>query len=182
MTQRPILPTLPDHVLLGMIGTAHGIKGEVSITTYTEDPASILDYGPLTDGTRTIEIIDLRVTPKTVIAVLEGVTDRTAAEAFRNTPLYVPRSALPAPKDDDAYYFEDLKGMTVVDGKGATFGVVIDVVNFGAGDLIEIRSEGHSDTEYFAFTDAVVPHVDLKARRLTLIVPETTGDDEREKS
>jgi 16S rRNA processing protein RimM len=177
----PPTPTLKDHVLLGVIGSAHGIKGEVSITTFTEDPADIGAYGALTDGKRTFEIESLRVTPKAVLARIVGVADRTTAEKLRNVPLFVTRDALPEIDDDGTYYQEDLKGLSVVDPAGKTLGTVVEIVNFGAGDLVEVHFTGARDTEYFPFTDAVVPSIDLEKRTLTLIPPATTGDDEREK-
>ncbi|MEM9030869.1 MAG: 16S rRNA processing protein RimM, partial [Pseudomonadota bacterium] len=80
-------------ILLGQISTAHGIRGEVVIKSHTDDPMDIGAYGPLSseDGSKTYTIKPLRVAKKGVVARIEGVTDRNAAEALRGTELYIER-------------------------------------------------------------------------------------------
>ena len=86
-----------DRVLLGDIGAAHGLKGEVRLRSFTEAPAAIADYGPLEDetGGKAIEIESVRPGPKGLIARIKGVTTREGAEALTGTKLYVPRDRLP---------------------------------------------------------------------------------------
>src|SRR5512139_1859493 len=107
-------------ILLGEIGAAHGIRGEVSIRTFTAEPADIATYGPLTDktGARVFTISALPVKPKAVIGKFKGVDDRNAAERLRNTGLYVKRSRLPEP-EPGSFYYEDLAGLNVLDETGA---------------------------------------------------------------
>ena len=64
--RRIALAANPDRVLVGDIGRPQGLQGEVRIRSFTAEPASIADYGPLEDetGTRLFEIESLRVTPK----------------------------------------------------------------------------------------------------------------------
>lgn len=173
----------PDRlILLGEIGAAHGIRGEVSIRTFTEDPADIAAYGPLSDktGARTFTIAGLRVASKAVIAKLKGVDDRTTAEKLRNTKLYVKRSRLPEP-EPGAFYHEDLAGLTASDAAGGVLGTVVGVVNYGAGDLIEISRPGERDTLLVPFTHQAVPNVDLSSGIVTIVVPNfTEADDEPE--
>ncbi len=160
-------------ILLGEIGAAHGIKGEVSIRTFTAEPADIAAYGPLSDttGRREFEISSLRVTPKGVVARIKGIDDRTAAERLRNTKLFVPRDRLPEP-EEGAYYHEDLIGLDAVDLTGAKLGKITAVLNYGAGDLIEIASPGSRETMLIPFTDAAVPDVDLARRCVTINPPD----------
>jgi 16S rRNA processing protein RimM len=169
----------PDRlILLGEIGSAHGIKGEVSIRTFTEDPADIAAYGPLSDkaGKRTFKIAGLRVTAKAVIARLQGVDDRTAAEKLRNTGLYVKRSQLPE-LEPGAYYYEDLAGLPAVDPDGSVLGTVVGIVNYGAGDLVEISRPGERETLLVPFTKEAVPAVDIETGRVTVVLPAFAEDD-----
>lgn len=169
----------PDRlILLGEIGSAHGIKGEVSIRTFTEDPADIAAYGPLSDkaGKRTFKIAGLRVSAKAVIARLQGVDDRTAAEKLRNTGLYVKRSQLPE-LEPGAYYYEDLAGLAAVDPDGSVLGTVVGVVNYGAGDLVEISRPGERETILVPFTKEAVPAVDIETGRVTVVLPKFADDD-----
>jgi 16S rRNA processing protein RimM len=168
-------------VLLGHIRAAHGIKGDVTIQSYANDPVAIADYGPLTNetGQRVFEIVSVRETGKGLIARLRGVDDRTAAEALRNTALYVPRSRLPPAHDGD-YYHVDLVGLAAHTLEGAPFGTVVSVQNFGAGDLLEVLRTGTKRTELIPFTDACVPTVDIAAGRLTILPPDMIEADPNE--
>src|SRR5204863_3619351 len=97
------------------------------------------------------------------------IEDRDRAEAWRGLRLYLPRSALPPPADDE-YYHADLIGLDAALGDGTPVGRVRAVHDFGAGDTLEIdRLEGPS--VMVPFTRAVVPVVDLEAGRLVLDPP-----------
>ena len=155
-------------ILLGRIAAAHGIRGEVLIKTFTERPEDIGAYGPLDDGRgRALKVKVMRVTPKGVVARIEGIADRNGAEALRGTSLLVDRDRLPAP-DDGTFYHADLIGLAAVDPEGSPLGEVVGVHNHGAGDLLELRLAGTGKAELVAFTDAFVPEVDLAARRIVV--------------
>ena len=118
-------PTTARRILLGQIASAHGIRGEILVRTFTGDPAAIATYGPLSDksGTRSFRLKIVRVTDKGVIARVEGVADRTAAEPLKGTELYVERSKLPPPADDE-FYHADLVGLGVELEDGTAYGIV----------------------------------------------------------
>jgi 16S rRNA processing protein RimM len=161
-----------DRVLLGEIGAAQGLKGEVRLRSYTHDPAAIARYGALDDEHgRPIEIESLRVTPKALIVRIKGVTTREGAEALANTKLYIARSRLPE-RDEEEWYHADLIGLAVVNAGGAPIGTVIAVQNFGAGDLIEIKPSAGGPTVLVPFTRDAVPEVDVEGGRLVLVPPE----------
>jgi 16S rRNA processing protein RimM len=167
------LGTDNDHVLVGEIGAPQGLKGEVRLRSYTKEPRAIADYGPLQDetGARSFEIETVRGTLRALVARIKGVNTRDAAAALTGTKLYLPRSRLPA-READEWYYADLIGLAVVDEKGAPFGTVVAIHNFGAGDIVEIRpTEGGPDL-LVPFTETTVPEVDIEAGRLTVIVPE----------
>ena len=168
----------PIRILLGHIAGAHGIRGEVLIKTYTEAPENVGAYGPLSDesGTRTFNLKSARATPKGVVARLQGVDDRNAAEALKGIALYIERERLPAAADGE-FYHADLIGLAAVDGDGKPLGEIVAVQNYGAGDLLEIRLAGASKTELVPFTDAAVPEVDIAARRVVVILPSEAHDE-----
>jgi 16S rRNA processing protein RimM len=162
----------PDRVLLGEIGAAQGLKGEVRVRSFTADPAAIGSYGPLEDeaGSRTIEIQSVRLTPKALVARIKGVATREKAEALSGTKLYVPRARLPAAETGE-WYHADLIGLRAVGGDGAAIGRVVAVHNFGASDIIEIEPAARGENLLVSFTEATVPEVDLEAGTLTLAPP-----------
>jgi 16S rRNA processing protein RimM len=162
-----------ERVLLGRIGGAHGLKGEVKIATFTAEPEDVAAYGPLTsaDGSVTFEIASLRHGGGgSVIARLRGVGDRDAAERLRGTELFVPRSVLP-PAEQDEYYHSDLIGLSAISPDGEPLGEIVTVQNYGAGDLLELRLANGRQTLLIPFESAHVPKVDLEAKRITIIIP-----------
>jgi 16S rRNA processing protein RimM len=159
-------------VCLGQIGAPHGVRGEVRLRSFTEEPEAIAAYGPLqTDDGRAIEIEALRPAKDHFVAALSGVHDRGAAAQFANAKLYVPRERLPQLADPEEFYHSDLIGLAVVDRAGRRLGSVVAIHNFGAGDLLEVRLDASNKTELLAFNEANVPHVDVAARQIVIVPP-----------
>jgi 16S rRNA processing protein RimM len=159
-------------VLLGEIGAAQGLKGEVRIRSYTEEAASITSYGPLQDETgQRIEIESLRATPKALIARIKGVTTRSAAEALLHTKLYMLREMLPE-RPEEEWYHADLIGLQALSQDGAQLGEIVAIQNFGAGDLLEVKPKCGGATVLVPFTRDTVPEIDAEGGRLTLVPPE----------
>lgn len=159
-------------MLLGDIGAAQGLKGEVRIRSYTEDPGRITTYGPLQDDQgHLVEIESLRATPKALIARIKGVTTREAAEALTGTKLYVPRSRLPE-REEEEWYHAELIGLEAIGRDGVALGQVVAIHNFGAGDLLEIKPTSGGATALVPFTRDTVPEIDVEGNRLTLVPPE----------
>lgn len=159
-----------DRILLATIGAPHGVRGEVRLFVFADDPASLQDYAPLTDetGARIFRIRTLRPAKDHFVARLEGVDTRDAAETLTNTGLFISRDLLPEPDEEDDFYQADLIGLDAVTAEGAPFGKVVAVHDFGAGDILEIVPEAGGKTIMLPFTKAVVPGVDLKAGRLVV--------------
>ncbi len=113
------------------------------------------------DGARDSKSKSLRPAKDDFVVRFHGVADRDAAEALRNVNLYVERDKLPKPEDGE-FYHADLIGLAAVSTAGEALGEVIAVQNFGAGDIVEIRTADGSST-MLAFTEATVPEVDIAA-------------------
>ncbi len=169
---------LSNPVLMGVIGAAHGIKGQCRVKSYAEDPLALGDYGTLLakDG-RKFDISDIRPSKNVVIVTFKQIRDRNHAEALNGVELYIDRTQLPDDVlEEDEFYVEDLVGMDVLDTDGTCIGRVSAMHDFGAGDMIEVAEltqEGKpgSKTNMFPFTKAVVPHIDFEMKAITLIPP-----------
>jgi 16S rRNA processing protein RimM len=160
-----------ERVLLGEIGAAQGLKGEVRLHSFTEEEEAITAYGPLEDETgHVIEIEALRATPKALIARVKGVTTREGAEALTATKLYIPRSRLPE-REEEEWYHAELIGLAALDRDGVTIGRVVAIQNFGAGDLLELAPANGGPTVLIPFTRETVPEIDVEGERLTLVPP-----------
>ncbi|WP_315702109.1 MULTISPECIES: ribosome maturation factor RimM [unclassified Bradyrhizobium] len=167
-------------ICVARIGAAHGVRGEVRLWTFTDDPLAVLHYGPLQtkDGNRSFEIAKAREAKDHLVATIKGVADRNAAERLNGLELYVPRDRLPETEDDE-YYHTDLIGLAAETTAGEPLGRVIAIHNFGAGDIIEIAPPSGS-TLMLPFSNAVVPTVDLEGGRVLIELPTEIEGEERD--
>ncbi len=152
-----------------MIGAPHGVKGEVRIKSFTEQPAALAGYGPLRseDGRIAFTIRSARpLKDDMLVARIEGVGTREAAAALTGTRLVLDRAQLP-PTEDEEFYHADLLGLGAETEDGTPVGTVSAVLNYGAGDLLEIGTPT-GDSLLVAFTRGFVPVVDLTRGRLVL--------------
>ena len=187
MAKAPSPDAAGDLVLVGRFGAAHGVRGDVRLKSFTGDPAAIGDYSPLisADGVRSFALKSLRhIRDDMFVARVEGVNDRSAAEALVNLDLHIRKADLP-PAEEEEYYHSDLIGLAAHLENGELIGEVVNVLNFGAGDILEVRPASGGETLLYPFTKAVAPHVDLGAGRVTIVPPheseareEETGDGE----
>lgn len=150
----------------------HGIKGFVKLKVFSDDPEGLAEGPPLCDSTGKTSYTLLSIKPHGNIwlSEIEGVEDRTAAEKLRGTKLYLSREHLPEIEDKKTFYHADLIGMIAKDAKDNVIGKVIAVVNFGAGDLLEIKPV-KGDSFYLPFSERAVPVVDLDNRQMTVDIP-----------
>jgi 16S rRNA processing protein RimM len=161
-----------NHVLVGVIVGAHGIKGEVKLKSFTSDPASIGRYGPLQNKTGQIfEITKLKPAKDGFIASLKGVADRNQSELLRGLELYVAREKLPKLKASETYA-HDLLGAEVLLEDDTPLGKLIAMPNYGAGDLLEVELAGSTETVLIPFTNAFVPQTDFTSGKITVVLPE----------
>ena len=125
-------------IALAAVAGAHGVKGEVRLKLFSDSIESLSRHQNLYVGGVERRLLAIRDSGKTAVARLEGVSDRSAAEALRGSLVEVNRSEL-APLEEGEYYHADLIGLLAVDGQGDPVGIVIAVENYGAGDLLEIE-------------------------------------------
>ena len=150
-------------VLLALIGSPHGIKGEVRVQSFTQDPLALGDYGPFyaTDG-RAFTLAALRRSGSHLVAKFREIGSREEAAAVTRTELYVDRSALPRIDDDEEYYHIDLIGLRVQDDSGNVLGTVSAIHSFGSTDVIEFKQSG-GNSLMIPFSRAAVPQVAIEA-------------------
>lgn len=160
-----------DRILMGRIGAAHGIRGEVRIQSFAEEPLALVGYRTFSTSRPglVVEIESARATTNVLVARLKGVSDRTAAEKLNGVELYLERGRLPPIEDDDDFYLADLIGLEARGLDGAVLGQVLAVPNHGAGDILEIGGGG--ETRLIPFTRAAVPEIHIAQGYLVVDPP-----------
>ncbi len=161
---------MADRVCVAKIGAAHGLRGEVRLQVFTEDPDAILKYGQLEsgDGTKKFRVVSLRPAKGHYVAKLDGVNDRNASELLTNIELFVSRDKLPKIEGEGEYYHADLIGLRVEDRAGENYGVVIAIRNYGASDLIEVGEPSKKSGTLIPFIGQFVPEVDVEGGRVII--------------
>ena len=148
-------------ICVAKIVSVHGVKGAVKIKSFTENTDDFNKYGSLfNDEDSVIEILPISSQQDMVLAYIKNVVDREAAENFVGKNLYIARSMLPPPSEDE-YYVEDLVGMDVVCSSNRKRGVVKYLHNFGGGDIIEILFDG-DHYQMLAFTKENFPEINFE--------------------
>ncbi len=161
-------------ILVGRIAGAFGVKGELRIASYTEDPMALTRYRVLLreDGSKALTLTGGRPVKGGLVARAQEVPDRNVAEALRGLRLFVPREALPPP-DEDEFYLADLIGLAAETLDGERLGTIKSVQDFGAGDLLEIQPESGASW-WLPFTKEAVPEVRLADGKIIAVRPEET--------
>ena len=160
-------------LVVGRIGHAHGVKGEVSVEVRTDDPdrryapGSVLDTDPPERGPLTVESV--RHHHGRLLVRFEGMADRTAAETLRGTLLVVD-AATAGETDDDEWWDHDLVGLAAVTTDGTPLGTVNEVVHVPGAPLLAIVTDGGGEV-LVPFVSAIVPEVDVAGGRLVVDPP-----------
>ena len=164
---------IKDRILVGRFGAPHGVGGEVRLTSFTGVPGAIAAYQPLFDesGTRRFSIVSLRpIKHNMFVAKIAGVADRASAETLTHVKLFVFRASLPAVIGEE-FYLADLIGLAAMNEAGEAFGSVVNVLNFGGGDVLEIACSDRCETMLLPFRKEIFPRVDIEAGHLTVVPP-----------
>lgn len=159
-------------ICVGVISTVHGVRGQVKIKSFMADESSIgeLDVLYNKQGEPAYKINVTGGVKGALIAWVEGVSDRNAAEALKGRELYIPRDLLPEIEDDE-FYYEDLIGLSAVSTDGEALGSVKAIHNYGAGDIIEVVGSDGKEFMY-PFTKQFVPKVDIAGKKVVIDIPE----------
>lgn len=152
-----------------VVASAHGVHGHVKIKCFLEDPTHFKDYSPFLNerGEGSYKVKKILSQDKDILIVsFEGIIDRNAAEQLRGTKLMAPIGHLPK-LPEETFYHRDLIGLSVLSSHGESFGKVHALYNFGAGELLEVKTS-KEDLQMIPFTKILVPEINLKEGILLL--------------
>ena len=157
---------------VGRIGRAHGILGEATIEVRTDDAASRFALGAAleTDSNGTLVVDSVRVHNGILLLSFVGYADRNAVEKLRDVLLYADVDIDAPGEDEDDYHVLQLIGCKAYLVDGDLFGEVTEVLNLPGQDVLSIKTEGGE--VLIPFVHQLVPVVDVKAKRMTVIPPE----------
>lgn len=162
-----------DYTIIGRVGSPYGIKGWLHIESFTQIADNILQHrkwqlqaNPYTKSqlkaAREIQVIQIKAQQKHFVAQLEGINDRDQAKMLGNSMIAIPTSKLPELTENE-YYWHQLIGLTVHTTSGLMLGIIQDLLNTGANDIIIIEG---AQRHLLPYIDNVVKQVDLKQKTM----------------
>ncbi|MFE6128661.1 ribosome maturation factor RimM [Streptomyces sp. NPDC056437] len=167
-------------LVVARIGRAHGIKGEVTVEVRTDEPelrlgpGAVLATEPAAVGPLTIETG--RVHSGRLLLRFEGVRDRTAAEALRNTLLIADVDPEQMPEEPDEYYDHQLMDLDVVLADGTEIGRITEISHLPSQDLFIVERADGSEV-MIPFVEEIVTGIDLEEQRAVIDPPPGLIDD-----
>lgn len=171
-------------ICVGALAGAHGVKGEVKVKSFTDDPAAIMGFDDLRIGEdgRPAGLTAFRPVKGAYAARMNGIATREEAQSTAGARLYVDRASLPAPEGEDDFYVSDLIGLTAVDPDGRALGKVRGLADHGAGDVLEILLDqplkGFGKSLLVPFEKRLVPDIDIAAGRLSVDLARWIGEQD----
>jgi 16S rRNA processing protein RimM len=153
---------------MGRVTACYAIHGWIKVQPYTEYQDNLLDYAVWQLGKgeswRGYRLLEGRPHGQYLLAQLEGVGDREAAERLLGLDIAVARTELPAPAEGE-YYWDQLIGLEVVSVTGADLGRVSGLLEAGSQDLLRVQGDRE---RLIPFTEPIVREVDLSVRRVVV--------------
>ena len=175
-----------DAVEIGRIAEAWGVKGWFKLHSHSADPQA-LSYSQhwflqppegrfargfdAFSGCVTVEVGEVKPHADTLVARLEGLSDRNGAEALKGARIFISRAAFPETGDDNEFYWVDLIGLEVVNREGLALGVVTDLLPTGPHSVLVLEHplpDGKTGERLIPFVSVYVDAVDRVARRITV--------------
>ncbi len=133
-----------DWVVVGRFGRPHGLKGYVSVYSFTEPRHNILSYPDwyvLINGNRTLlKRIGAEEHTRFIVALIDGYAEREQVAQLTNLDIAVQSNQLPA-LDSGEFYWHQLIGMTVTNTKGLLLGSVTEIIATGSNDVLVVTGE-----------------------------------------
>ncbi len=161
-------------VSVGAFASTHGVRGDVKLRSFTENPEAILDFEVLCRGKGgpALHIKFSKVSKGMLVVSVEGINNREDAQALNGVELFVPRADFDEIEGDDEFYIADLVGLRVKSPSGKELGLVRALENFGADDLVDVLlkepAKGIGISLMVPFTERYVPKVNVAGGILIL--------------
>lgn len=164
-------------IVVGRIGKPHGIKGEVSVETRTDEPDRRFSDGavlksenkrPGAPGPTHLTVVGTRWHSGRLLVRFAEIADRNAAEEARGTMLSIPFDPEERPEDPEEFYDHQLVGLAVVTTEGKDVGTLKEIVHGSAQDLLVITASAGGADVLVPFVSDLVPEVDVPGGRIVV--------------
>ena len=169
-------------VAIGKVIKPHGVRGQVKIVYFGEDPGGFHHYREIlvrdSQGIpRVYEVEEVVSCPTHLILRLKGIGRREETHLLLGREILVPREALP-PLEEGEYFWFEIVGLTVETQEGKTIGTVKEVLATGANDVLVVEGKGRE--LHLPVTKEVIRKIDREKRIIQVIRMKGLWEDEDE--
>ncbi|MBP5185774.1 MAG: 16S rRNA processing protein RimM [Clostridiales bacterium] len=167
---------MKDYLIIGKLGGAHGVRGEVKVIPLTDDVRRFsslkecMIFDEKENLKKTLSVEKSRVDDSRTLIKFEGIDDRDEVAKLTGSFIGVSREdAVKLP--EGRYFIADLIGLTVVDESRGDLGTIKDIINSGASDIIIVKRKGKNEL-LIPYLNAIVKNVDLSSGKMDVVLPE----------
>lgn len=151
-------------IYIAKITKPHGVRGQAKLISYADVPEDIFTYPCLYDDKLNQYIIKSHSQNGNIFIIsFNNNTSRNLVEEIAGLKLYITRDMMPNLSEEDVYH-ADLEGMNVLDSSLINRGSIVQIHNFGAGDIVEMKYLDKNDTVFLPFEAEFIIETDLKKR------------------
>lgn len=159
-----------DLLEVGKIVNTHGLRGEVKVVPWTDNPEVFEDidfvYVKKKSEYERLDVKGIKYQKNNLIVRFSQITDINMAEKYKNQVIYAEREIL-GELPEGVYYIADLIGLDIVTEDGKKIGTVSDVFNTGSNDIYEVKREGKKNL-LLPVIDDVVLNIDVDGGKITV--------------
>ena len=162
---------------VGQIVNTHGLKGEMCVDPWCDDPEFICMFNKLyLENGDTIKITKARVQKNVAVIKAEGIDTIEQADTMRRKILYINRDDVEL--DEDVFFVQDILGCEVIDEETRQcYGKITDVLKTGANDVYQV-TDSESKNYLIPVIDDVVISTDIDAGVVVIRPMKGIFDDE----
>lgn len=160
-----------DMVVMGRFGRPVGLKGQIKLYTFTEDPELMINYQPWYmknshDKWQEIDCLSVVQRDKFLLVSLRGILSKEEAQTLTHGEIAVDKKVLPQLPQGE-YYWRDLIGLQVVNVEGCQFGEVTELMETGANDVLVVEKDNHKRLIPFLLDDFIL-NIDIDKQTMTV--------------
>ena len=155
-------------IVIGQIKSAHGLKDQFKILTFTSEPKNIFRYGSVSIGDQYKNVVlkEHKALNNGYIVSCSEIESRSQVEEVLKENILISHNQLPDISNKNFYYYHDLIDLSVMDESEKIIGTIISVSNYGSDDVIEIQLSKKKDTFLMPFNKNFITSVDTKNKNL----------------
>ena len=156
-----------DFIIIGCLGRVHGIKGLITVHSYTEPRENILNYNNwhffIDKRWQPLSVLQIEVNDKHILARIAGFAEREEASQLTHVKIGVPKEALPELSEGE-FYWNQLIGLSVFNTEGVALGTIAEIMPTGSNDVLVVKKE-HTILIPYLPGDTII-EVDLKQQKM----------------